>query len=73
VQVVRWFETKDIYKVMLKVCPGANSTILGYNASVVKINDGTSSPVRLENKNVFFSFEKRYSLNVCLGANPTIV
>jgi hypothetical protein len=38
--------------------PGANPTIVSYNA--------TSSLRRLENKKVFFYFEKRYSLKRAL-------
>jgi hypothetical protein len=32
---------------------GANSTILSYNAGVLKIYNAASSLVRLENKNIF--------------------
>jgi hypothetical protein len=42
--------------------PGANPTIISYNASVVKIYETTSSLVRFETKNIFFHFEKRASL-----------
>jgi hypothetical protein len=33
--------------------PGANPAIVSYNASVVKILNATSSPVRSENKTFF--------------------
>jgi hypothetical protein len=33
--------------------PGANPTIVGYNASAVKIYNGTISLVRFEKKNIF--------------------
>jgi hypothetical protein len=38
--------------------PGANPTIVSYNASSVKIYDAKSSFVRLENNNIFFSLLK---------------
>jgi glutathione S-transferase len=37
-----------------KFFPGANPTILNYNASVVKIYNALSSLARFENKNIFF-------------------
>jgi hypothetical protein len=43
---------------IVELVPGANPTIVSYNASVVKIYIATSSPVRLENKIYFFCFEK---------------
>jgi hypothetical protein len=46
---------------------GANPTICIYNASVVKIQNATSSLVHFENKNTFFYFEKRYSLSTTLA------
>jgi hypothetical protein len=46
---------------------GANPTICIYNASVVKIQNATSSLVHFENKNTFFYFEKRYSLSTTLS------
>jgi hypothetical protein len=42
--------------------PGANPTILSYNASVEKIYNTTSSLVRFENKNIFLYFDKPSSL-----------
>jgi hypothetical protein len=41
---------------------GANSTIVSYNASVVKIYYNAMSNLRFENKNIFSYFEKRISL-----------
>jgi hypothetical protein len=38
--------------------PGANPTIVSYNASIVKINNATGSQVRFENKCIFFYFIK---------------
>jgi hypothetical protein len=37
--------------------PGANPTIVSYNASAVKFYNTTSSLVRFENKTIFFYFE----------------
>jgi hypothetical protein len=42
--------------------PGANPTIVIYNASVVKIYNAMDSPVRIENKNISFNLKKRSSL-----------
>jgi hypothetical protein len=42
--------------------PGANPTIVIYNASAVIINNATVSLVRSEDNNTFFYFEKRTSL-----------
>jgi hypothetical protein len=42
--------------------PGANPTIVSYNASAVKIYNATGSLVRFENKNIFFWLEKRSSI-----------
>jgi hypothetical protein len=42
----------------LEGCPGANPTIVSYNASSENFYNATSSQVRLENKNIFFCFEK---------------
>jgi hypothetical protein len=42
--------------------PGANPTIASYNTGVVKNYNTLSSLVRFENKNVFFYYEKRFSL-----------
>jgi hypothetical protein len=44
----------------LKIRPGANPTIVSYNASAVKIYDATSSLVRFGNKKYYL--EKRSSL-----------
>jgi hypothetical protein len=41
-----------------KFSPGANPKIMSYNASTVKIYNAKSSLVRVENKNIFFYFEK---------------
>jgi hypothetical protein len=41
--------------------PEANPTITSYNASAVKIYNTTNSPVRFENKNIFFYIKKRSS------------
>jgi hypothetical protein len=38
--------------------PGANPTIVSYNAGAVKIYYYYNSLVRFENKNIFFFFEK---------------
>jgi hypothetical protein len=38
--------------------PEADPTIVSYNASAVKIYKATSDPMRFENKNRFFYFEK---------------
>jgi hypothetical protein len=38
--------------------PGANPTIVSYNASAVKNYNATSSLGRFENKNAFFNFKK---------------
>jgi hypothetical protein len=38
--------------------PGANPTIVSYDASVVKIYNATGSLVRLKNKKSFVNFEK---------------
>jgi hypothetical protein len=46
-----------------KLCiPGANPTIVSYNASAVKIYSATSSPVRFETMFSSIYFEKRSSL-----------
>jgi hypothetical protein len=37
--------------------PGANSTIVSYNASAVKIYNARSSLVRFGNKNIFFAMQ----------------
>jgi hypothetical protein len=47
---------------LLMYSPGANPTIVSYNAGAVKIYNGTSSLVLLENKNILFCLEKRCSL-----------
>jgi hypothetical protein len=39
--------------------PGANPTIVSYNASAVKIYNATSSIVRFENKIIIFFFAKK--------------
>jgi hypothetical protein len=36
--------------------PGANPTILSYNASVVNFYNATGSPEHFENKNIIFYF-----------------
>jgi hypothetical protein len=38
----------------IAIFPGANPTIVSYNASAVKIYNTTSSLVRFENKNILF-------------------
>jgi hypothetical protein len=38
--------------------PGANPTIVSYNASAAKIYNAKSSLLRFENKNIFFYYEK---------------
>jgi hypothetical protein len=40
----------------------ANPTIVSYNPSVVNFYNATGSLARFENCNIFFFFEKRYSL-----------
>jgi hypothetical protein len=40
------------------VRPGANPTTVIYNAIAVKIHNATSSLLRSESPNIFFSFEK---------------
>jgi hypothetical protein len=42
--------------------PGANPTIVIYNASVVNFYNATGSLARFENKNILFYFVKRSSL-----------
>jgi hypothetical protein len=42
--------------------PGANPTIVIYNASVVNFYNAMGSLARFENKNILFCFEKRSSL-----------
>jgi hypothetical protein len=44
------------------LAPGVNPTIVSYNASAVNIYNATISLVRLENKNIFFDFDKRSTL-----------
>jgi hypothetical protein len=46
-----------------KSAPGANPTIVIYNASVVTFYNATGSLARFENKNILFCFEKRSSLH----------
>jgi hypothetical protein len=58
---VRCSITFSVYETVSFVS-GANPTTLSYNASVVKFYNATGSPARFENKNIFFFFEKRYSL-----------
>jgi hypothetical protein len=41
----------------VRVPPGANATIVSYNASAVKNYNSTSSLVRFESKSIFFYFE----------------
>jgi hypothetical protein len=41
---------------------GGNPTIASNNASAVKIYSSSNSPVRFENENVFFYFNKRFIL-----------
>jgi hypothetical protein len=45
-----------------KTWPGANTTIVSYNASVVNTYSTTSSLVRFDIKSIYFNFEKRSSL-----------
>jgi hypothetical protein len=55
---------------IVSFCPGANPTIVSYNASAVKVYNAsavkvynaTSSLVRFKVKNIFFYSEKRSSL-----------
>jgi hypothetical protein len=42
--------------------PGANPTIVIYNASAVKIYSAMNSLVHFEDNNIFFGFEKRSSI-----------
>jgi hypothetical protein len=62
--LVKVFQLKEnmLMWVQEYVEPDANSTIVSYNASAVKIYNQTSSLVLFENKNVFFYFETRSSL-----------
>jgi hypothetical protein len=46
----------------LKIRPGANPTIVIYNASVVNFYNAMGSLARFENKNILFYFVKRSSL-----------
>jgi hypothetical protein len=43
---------------MYIVTPGANPTIVSYNASAVEIHNATSSLVRFEGKNIFLYIEE---------------
>jgi hypothetical protein len=38
--------------------PGANPTIVSYNARVLKMYNAMSSLLRFENENIYFCFEK---------------
>jgi hypothetical protein len=42
--------------------PGANPTIVNYNAGAVEIYNAMNSLARFENKNIFFYVEKRSGL-----------
>jgi hypothetical protein len=53
--------------------PGANPTIVSYNARAVKFFNATSSLVRFENKNVFFCFEKCSSTAGIVVVNLKVV
>jgi hypothetical protein len=46
--------------------PGANPTIVSYNASGVKIYNATNSLVLYENKNIFFLVQKRPGTDVMI-------
>jgi hypothetical protein len=53
------------YKIVLRLKvfkPGADPTIVSYNAGAVEIYNAKGSLVRSENKIIFFYFEKRSSL-----------
>jgi hypothetical protein len=43
-------------KFVAQLRPGANPTIVSYNASVVNFYNATGSLVRFENKNIIFYF-----------------
>jgi hypothetical protein len=45
-------------KIKVKGKQGTNPTIVSYNANAAKIYNAASSPVRFENKNMFFFIEK---------------
>jgi hypothetical protein len=45
--------------------PGANPTIVSYNASVVNFYNATGSLAHFENKNILFCLEKRSSQLQC--------
>jgi hypothetical protein len=57
--VIRWGDDdQDSKYVLARLQPGANPTIVSYNASVVKNCDATSSLVRFKDKNELSYFEK---------------
>jgi hypothetical protein len=51
-QKLLWNQSYDHQEPILRP-PGANPTIVSYNASAVKIYNATSNLVRFENKNCF--------------------
>jgi hypothetical protein len=55
-----WGKSQKI--VIITSTPGANPTIVSYEASVVKLYNATSGIVRFENTNIVFYSEKRSSL-----------
>jgi hypothetical protein len=56
---------------IVRLVPGANPTMMNYNASAVKICNATSGLVSFAIKNVFFYLEKRPSL--CTTYNAGVV
>jgi glutamate formiminotransferase len=68
------YEKRQIAQILIiTLTPGANPTIVNYNASAKEIYSATSSLERFENKNIFFCFEKRYYKNAYYNAGVVVV
>jgi hypothetical protein len=65
------FENKNVFFFLkiVRLVPGANPTMMNYNASAVKICNAQSGLVSFAIKNVFFSILK----NACTTYNAGVV